>query len=316
MACSQTIMVSPPTKSESTNATVPEASVKYASPPFDDQRGDIILQSSDQVKFRVSKFILTMASSVFSDMFSLPQPPSEGEGSAEIPVIPVSESRSTLDIALRICYPIRGPQLAEENVLTIINVLVMGLKYNIDVVIDAAEAAFRSRVNTSEEDAVIGYAVACSVHRYQEAQVAATASLRWPASDTRFPELALMTGLDHFDFLDFRRRASSAVENLICRETFYTDTYPEFIDTDALCYRCQTNDWKFASARLLRTALTDAPLDLEKVTLATISDALPSNCSCKNTIIKRWDNARGNIVEAIQSEVAKVRNKFCMFSCT
>ena len=44
---------------------------------FNDAQADWILQSSDEVHFRVFKNILSLASLTFANMFSIPSPPSE-----------------------------------------------------------------------------------------------------------------------------------------------------------------------------------------------------------------------------------------------
>ena len=52
-------------------------SEELAKAPFDDLQADLILQSSDKVHFRVFKPILSIASPIFKDMFSIPSPPSQ-----------------------------------------------------------------------------------------------------------------------------------------------------------------------------------------------------------------------------------------------
>ena len=79
-----------------------------AEAPFNDKKADLILQSSDQVHFHVLKPILSFASAVFADMFSIPSPPSEHQD--QIQVVPVSEDSTALDLALRHIYPMQTPE--------------------------------------------------------------------------------------------------------------------------------------------------------------------------------------------------------------
>ncbi|KAF9240600.1 hypothetical protein BU15DRAFT_73831 [Melanogaster broomeanus] len=71
--------------------------------PFDNVDADVVLRSSDNVDFRVFKIILSLASLVFKDMFTLPQPDSQPPTSPS--VIPVSESSAILAALLSLCYP-------------------------------------------------------------------------------------------------------------------------------------------------------------------------------------------------------------------
>jgi hypothetical protein len=91
--------------------------VTQAQAPFDDSRADLILQSSggkEPVQFRVSKFILSLASPIFADMFTIPSPPASSQNPCdEIQVVHLSEDSETLDLCLRHLYPMRPPKVAE-----------------------------------------------------------------------------------------------------------------------------------------------------------------------------------------------------------
>ena len=77
-----------------------------AQAPFDDAHADVILRSSDQVHFRVYKLILSLASPVFADTFSIPAPPSESPGD-EVQVVTLTEDATALEVALRHIYPVQ-----------------------------------------------------------------------------------------------------------------------------------------------------------------------------------------------------------------
>ncbi|KAH9959431.1 hypothetical protein BC827DRAFT_504209 [Russula dissimulans] len=95
----------------STGPSIPEE--KLAPVPFDDARADLILQSNDEVPvhFRVSKFILSIASPVFADMLSIPLPTSRK--THEIQVVALPEGSEMLDLSLRHLYPVRLPEVVE-----------------------------------------------------------------------------------------------------------------------------------------------------------------------------------------------------------
>ena len=87
-------------------STPPE---KLAEAPFDDPQADLILQSSDEVHFRVFKLILSLASPIFKDMFSIPSPPSQNPHD-EVQVVHLTEHSTALDVVLRHMYPVPSPK--------------------------------------------------------------------------------------------------------------------------------------------------------------------------------------------------------------
>ncbi|OJA08962.1 hypothetical protein AZE42_06846 [Rhizopogon vesiculosus] len=75
-----------------------------AQAPFDNHDYDIILRSCDGVDFRVFKLILSLASPVFKDMFTLPQTGLQSNVFS-VPVIPMTETSTTMRSLLLLCYP-------------------------------------------------------------------------------------------------------------------------------------------------------------------------------------------------------------------
>ena len=86
---------------------------RLASFPFNKPGADLIIRSSDHIDFRVQSHILLEASPIFEDMLGLPQPPSVAQDADQRPVVDVTEDAHTLDMLLRICYPI---EKKESNV--------------------------------------------------------------------------------------------------------------------------------------------------------------------------------------------------------
>ncbi|KAG8889493.1 hypothetical protein FRC00_014492, partial [Tulasnella sp. 408] len=80
--------------------------------PFDaESSGDCILRAGDGTEFKVSRAVLSFASSIFRDMFALPPVSGEGKDQTDIPVIPVEEDSPTLQVLLQIIYPIDPPHI-------------------------------------------------------------------------------------------------------------------------------------------------------------------------------------------------------------
>jgi len=72
---------------------------------FDVPDANLIIRSSDVVDFRVHKPVLAMTSSVFKDLFSLPQP-SDSESDDGLPVVKLSEDSELLHSLFSIIYPV------------------------------------------------------------------------------------------------------------------------------------------------------------------------------------------------------------------
>ena len=102
---------------------------------FTTDDGDIVLragQGSYPVHdFRVHKFILSLVSPVFKDMFASPQPPDQNHNEQpDTSIIDISEPPYILDTILRLIYP--GVELPKiPNVSTLNALLSMADKYNI-----------------------------------------------------------------------------------------------------------------------------------------------------------------------------------------
>jgi hypothetical protein len=71
---------------------------------FDVPDANLIIRSSDSVDFRVHKPVFAMASPVFKDLFSLPQP-SDSE-SDNLPVVKLPEDSELLHSLVSIIYPV------------------------------------------------------------------------------------------------------------------------------------------------------------------------------------------------------------------
>ncbi|KAJ7230041.1 hypothetical protein GGX14DRAFT_409879 [Mycena pura] len=71
--------------------------------PFCDPTADIILRSSDNIEFRAHRIVLSLASPVFRDMFSLPQGDAESDEKAA--EVQMAETGAVLERMLRFWYP-------------------------------------------------------------------------------------------------------------------------------------------------------------------------------------------------------------------
>ena len=197
--------------------------LRDASAPFNKATADVILRSSDLCDFRVRKAILAEASSVFEDMFDLPRPPhtfnpGEHESSADIdehrdglPVVAVQEDSSTLDLLLRICYPVLNPSLDTPEVLS--PVLAAAVKYDMDGAIATIRGDLR---RLAERHPVVVCCLSMHYGFIPEAEAAARASLGLGkhgliAGSQRLRELGIV-GVNTMSYLrDYQQACADAL---------------------------------------------------------------------------------------------------------
>ncbi|KAI0352408.1 hypothetical protein OH77DRAFT_1438736 [Trametes cingulata] len=121
------------------SAPSPDPSQAYAKAPhpFNQPSADIILRTCDRVDFHVHSPILAQASPFFADMLALPQPPAHSPSGAgakppgtHAPVVDVPEDSETLELLLRLLYPIAKPKT--EDPRTMVPVLKAATKYDME----------------------------------------------------------------------------------------------------------------------------------------------------------------------------------------
>ncbi|EIN08379.1 hypothetical protein PUNSTDRAFT_134765 [Punctularia strigosozonata HHB-11173 SS5] len=150
--------------------------VTTSAAPFDGSvPWDVIIISSDNVKFHVGRFTLIVASEFFRSMFTLPQPAAfDKEDQPHSDAVPVSEDSFVLDRLLRICYPVPDPVITRVH--DIADILKAAEKYEMDYVMTWAKAKLISLCAT---DPLQVYLAACQLHAKDLAATAAKAALKF-----------------------------------------------------------------------------------------------------------------------------------------
>ncbi|KAJ7061336.1 hypothetical protein C8F01DRAFT_1057883 [Mycena amicta] len=117
-------------------------SASYSS-MFSDPTGDIVLVSSDNVKFRLHKVVLGLASPIFRSMFSLPQ----SGGDVEEQEVQMSESGAALERMLSFWYPGTETTIDSDNLTGLSEVLELGLlKYDMQFLASMGKLQLQSYV--------------------------------------------------------------------------------------------------------------------------------------------------------------------------
>jgi len=186
---------------------------------------DVILRASGGKEFRAHKLILSLASPVFRDMFTVPQQlPTEP---SQLPIVDVNDPPEVLEAFLRIIYPTRGPLV--DDIETSTSVLRLADKYDAGVVLDVYMDHLPSM--SSNLLPIQVYAILCACGREEEAGAVARrisfASLKTLKSN---PLLQLITGTHY--------------QRLVSFVTARDEMMREIVERHRL--RIQNDEWNYA----------------------------------------------------------------------
>ena len=124
---------------------------------FDTTDADIILRSADGQEFRAHKAILSLASPVFQDMFSFPQPPSPEPLS--VPVVDLCETGNAVDLFLQCIYSV--PRRSVEDFEMLEALVAIADKYQAELILSMIESWVTAPKNL-RNDPLRVYAMGCS----------------------------------------------------------------------------------------------------------------------------------------------------------
>lgn len=195
---------------------------------FNGPDGDIVLrvQGSPNRDFRVHKLILSLASPVFKDMFSIPQPRSAGWGTTgDIDIVDVTDPPQALELVLRLIYPFPPPDI--NNLDLLVEGLFVTDKYHID----SARARLRVRLTKFVKDAPLRvYAIASRFGFDEEAEAASSLT-----TTTYLPALAELPD-------DLKYIPASAYHKLVVLHAKHRESIEDVIDAvlfEPTCVECK-----------------------------------------------------------------------------
>lgn len=242
---------------------------KVAVAPFDDQSADVILRSSDGVNFHVYKIILSLSSSVFQSMFTLPQPSAPSMSVSTVPVIEMAEHSTVLTPLLRACYPARYTDAQPECEAQTADAVprsphptgILGH----DLIRQVLEAARKFDIASFDapatnllldlvpKDPIAVYATAVRFSLKVVAAAAAKQTLKFKHMEFESSDsMNYMTAVQLYDLLRYHRRCGEAAHAAI-QHDFYYDWLGDLPDGDELdfciirdqrcdCYRPHDTD--------------------------------------------------------------------------
>lgn len=197
--------------SDTHDSPTPGAPVE-ADAPFNADTADCILRSADDVDFRLHTLILSMVSSVFESMFTLPKPPSQSTQTDEPPVIPVSEDSPLLDLLFRLIYPTHAvstcESLASKPLSMIILLYDAADKY---AMLSIMPFLREYLVKHASRDPLSAYAFGCRHQLRGLIAAAAKATLETDVVELPCsPQLELITAGDFHRLIGYHRQCKAA----------------------------------------------------------------------------------------------------------
>lgn len=151
---------------------------------FDSPDADVIIraplhpdhpESTEFRDFHTHKIILSTASAIFRDMFSIPQPLQPTQGDATLPIVHVAESAETFELFLRLIYPIEPPAINSLRMVDHLSQLTA--KYMVDCIRPRLKPALVSP-SFLKNDPVWVYTIACRMDLNEEAELAISHTYR------------------------------------------------------------------------------------------------------------------------------------------
>jgi hypothetical protein len=196
----------------------PESQNTMADAPFNDTRADVILRSSDGVDFRVFKIIISLASPIFADMFSIPSPSTAGSEIIHdgLPVVQLSECSKNLNLALRHCYPIRSPGLAEPK--DALALLEFERKYQVDAL---GPPLMRYLTSAIEHDPVSAFCLAVKYQYEDIVKAAARSCLKLPISKFKRDVLCSITGEEYQALIEYHNACGAAASAVTLQRDWF-----------------------------------------------------------------------------------------------
>ena len=223
---------SPKICKEPAQIAVPQLSeIKDALPPFSRQaNSDLILRSSDHVDFRVHKLILSIASPIFEDMFSLPQTSqSIDEHRDGLPIVMLEEDAQTVDFMLRTIYPVPSPVITKLDDLRF--VLGPSQKYLFNVYGGFAEESLNKALNW---EPISVYALACQYKYPGAAAKAAEASLALPLT-AHSHCLDNIRGEQYHRLLLYRQKCVAATTDVVSSTSWFQPIPATVLENSTTC---------------------------------------------------------------------------------
>lgn len=304
--------------------------VTWASSPFDDLKADVILRSSDHVDFRCYKVILSLASTFFEGMFSLPRPQIDGDDPTQdgLHVVEMEEEALTLEVVLRLCHPSsisHPPMIALGDIKSIFDT---ARKYDMTEVEEIVRRRLVCAPFLAKEPLRV-YGIACALRLADEARVAAAATLEFDVATLEeldyCPELEFMSVADLLRLQRYQKRCRIAaravtqevrarwggnrwfdckVQGPTCKFSTIPGHNPRFINTAATWW---LDNYFVPCLRNLEKRPTGRTVVANELVVAALLAAAKQECdNCKTTCLADLERFAFHFGEKIDEAISNV----------
>jgi hypothetical protein len=227
---------------------------------------DVILRAPGGKELHAHKLVLSLASPVFRDMFSVPQPPAEPSRTLT-DIVEVDDPPETLELFLQIIYPIPNPPISDVE--TFASLLRLTDKYDAKVAPDIHKNYLPSmRSNYPLQT----YAILCAFGDEKEAEaVARCAPFESLARPNSSPLFDLMTTMQYHRLVSFMISRDQRMREIVHR-------HREVITSNEL-HRCGDSAHQLYSG----TVVTTLQAAFEADPCVRVADALTLALSAPTT---------------------------------
>ncbi|KAK7692539.1 hypothetical protein QCA50_004169 [Cerrena zonata] len=168
----------------------PDTKLQKLAEPFRFNDSNVTLRAGG-VDFQIHKLVLSHASSIFKDMFSLPSDSSPSQEGSH--VVEVTEDAQTIHDVLSLIYP-NAHNIDLDDFHTLQRVLLAARKYSMDNLRAILAKTLEAKIHVNP---VGVFAVACLAEAPQVARIAAKETLKWSYTEIincNSPEVNRMRG--------------------------------------------------------------------------------------------------------------------------
>ena len=271
------------------------------SPMSNPRDPDVVIVASDDVQIRVRRSLLSQASPVFSDMFTVPQPNSSLDLDAPSDPINLSEPSKTLRLILSL---VDSPpnSLLVDSLSDIANLLQAADKYDIKTIQEHAIYSL-GQPKFLENESLRVYTIASRYGAHDTAALAARRTLRYPLLHAEyFSELEIVDGATIYRVLRYHKECTAAAVNVATDHSWIRDEYVFFDCPEANLSEDDNNDEEENKGLGNRTMIRANPTKKHK-------DGYDKFVSVHRWWIKFMDTTKVALSESIHSEAIRDKGR-------
>lgn len=283
----------------------------------DDVSADTIIISSDEVRFRVHRHILSNASPIFDDMFSIPTPsPHPGITGDDLPVVPMMEPCTVVEQLLRFCYPSLNGAVQDFKMLR--QLFAAADKYDMKGV--NAQLCYILRYQFLDKEPFRAYSLACIYGLEEEAKLAAKQTLLHTHPGPLLPEYDEMSATMYYKLVVYRQKCVEAIQPFIkdwaykvcglqntawtsCRYCASSNWFASHLDRTKAAYMAKPRGSTITSTKVIQQTLTNhfGPTPLNGVS------TLHPECLCRIQAPIRLIEFNEKLAALVEQKIAEVR---------